>query len=262
MSEFGRLGLGKGSKTTPWQKHGRDPKKDAGIAKRSFEGLDSRMTALEGADSSYSSDTFANRPSASTTNKGLVFKATDVGADGFYYVSTGAAWVAWGPQTIKARSGIITAGVAGAETDLITTTVPANFITQHTQFRIYINGDLDHRATAENTIFRIYIGATVGLTFTLADTANARTNAPWQLQAEARVGNIGAGGNYRMDARVLDTFSGAAPGTSRATPQSTSATIALDTTAQATIRVTSQMVANAANICRAYTGAIEVMNLP
>lgn len=207
-------------------------------------------------------DTFANRPAASAKLKGTFFRATNVGS-GMVFVCNGSAWVAAEPCVIGAvATAGVTAPTTGAETDLITAGIPGNLLTAGAIVRIKLTGNLDHRATAENTIFKAYLGANVGNTLTLADTANARTLAGWSLEANFEVASTGAGGSYRAHSTMLDIFGGAAPGTTRLSIDSPTATVAVNTTAAVTIKVTSTMVSNASNVARALQGSIELIKLP
>lgn len=94
--------------------------------------------------------TFANRPSASLMNGGII-KISDVGHAGSYWISNGTRWQPLGGSCLIAISQVASSVTGTAsETVLASATIPAGLMSENGQLEVFMLWSHTNAATARN----------------------------------------------------------------------------------------------------------------
>ena len=162
-------------------------------------------------------DTWANRPSASASNRGLIYEVSDVGDGELFYLSDGAAWhmFPYG-QVLKATNQEWIAANNNTTQTPFSCAVPANFLTQGSMFRMRSWGYINHRASADTLTFRVMLPSGAGasanqlMAYGAVMDTTLRTGLFFLLDANFHIETAGSSGNARGSMSMIEEFTGVA----------------------------------------------------
>lgn len=119
--------------------------------------------------------TFANRPTASLMNGGII-KISDIGPAGSYWISNGTRWQPLGGSCLLAISQVASSVTGTAsETNLASYTMPRGLMSANGQLEILTLWSHTNAATARNLRVRIGTDALAGTIFYNPSISTANT---------------------------------------------------------------------------------------
>lgn len=147
-----------------------------------------------------------------------------------------------------------------SEVEIMSATLPTNFLKQGTTFRFQFRGTVRLQATSGTLTFKLYIGANAGQVIQLASVASAQAEVACEFEGIATVRSTGGSGVFISTGAFYLLTSATAM---RDAIQGGSATTAVDTTAATpVVKLTAQFATSSTTNCvYAQTGTIEVIKM-
>jgi hypothetical protein len=149
---------------------------------------------------------------------------------------------------------------SNSEVELMSATLPTNFLAVGTTFRFQFRGTVRLQATSGNLTFKMYIGANAGQTVQLASVTSAQSEVGCEFEGIATVRSTGASGTFLSTGSFYLITSATAM---RDAIQGGASTSVVDTTAATpTVRLTAQFATSSTtNFVYAQTGTIEIIKM-
>lgn len=239
---------------------------------------DTKISALTAAASALGADEFAVNEAGTSKKVTLTQVATFIGA-----ASVGGSGVKTTPLALSSGGSAATAmrsdasaqspggiasitanqstGLSTTEKQIVSATIPANFMAVGTTFRLTVYGKVTVGAGGGTLTFRVRIGTTT-LTGNIA-TSVAPTifgTGEFTLQATCTVRTTGASGTITGYMLVTGTTSSAPFSGQIFLSTEDGATVVVDTTAQKILEATMQLGSNT-NTAIAYVAGVEVVQM-